>query len=62
MWGEERQEEVIFLFLEKMTGARKKRFTVNSLIELQAFIRGGLAHRKDTQIPSDIKKSCMRHL
>ena len=53
MWGEERQgggqEEMIFLFPEKMTGARKKHFAVNSLNELRAYFRGGPAHHKETQ-------------
>ena len=62
MWGEERQvgwqEEMIFRFLEKMIGAREKNFAVSSLNDLRAFIRGGLARQKNTQIPRDIKKSC----
>ena len=44
-----RRIDLFFVFLEKMTGARKNHFAVNSLNELRAFIRGGLAHHKETQ-------------
>ena len=66
MWGEKRQvgvarrNDLFFVFPEKISGARKNHFAVSSLNELRAFIRGGPAHHKETQIPRDNEKSCMR--